>query len=206
MPGIIWYSLLKRAIAAHLADNTLHVSVMTTQGDLVYRGASAPERLAKGTAGQQLRMNSSATAPEWYTVPACRVYHDANQSIINNQDTPLAFNSERFDTDTIHDTVTNNTRLTCKTDGIYDIDASVLFEGGSTTGLRVLKIRLNGTTNIANDVQVGLTGGNMLNASTKYLLQVNDYLEVFVTQTSGGALNVVSIGNYSPEFMMVKVG
>lgn len=39
---------------------------MTTQGDIIYGGASgAPTRLAKGTAGQVLKMNSGGTAPEW---------------------------------------------------------------------------------------------------------------------------------------------
>ena len=36
-----------------------------TEGDTIYRTASAWARLAKGTAGQALRMNSGATAPEW---------------------------------------------------------------------------------------------------------------------------------------------
>lgn len=39
-----------------------------TQGDILYAsGASAVSKLAKGTAGQQLTMNSGATAPEWAT-------------------------------------------------------------------------------------------------------------------------------------------
>lgn len=41
---------------------------MTTQGDIVYGGASGtPTRLAKGTATQVLAMNAGATAPEWVT-------------------------------------------------------------------------------------------------------------------------------------------
>ena len=39
--------------------------VLTTQGDLLYRDGSGEQRLPKGTAGQQLTMNSGATAPEW---------------------------------------------------------------------------------------------------------------------------------------------
>jgi hypothetical protein len=35
------------------------------QGDILYHGATDYARLAKGTASQQLRMNSGATAPEW---------------------------------------------------------------------------------------------------------------------------------------------
>ena len=35
------------------------------EGDILFRNASAVTNLAKGTAGQVLRMNSGATAPEW---------------------------------------------------------------------------------------------------------------------------------------------
>lgn len=44
------------------------VNPMTTAGDIIIGGASGtPTRLAKGTAGQVLTMNSGATAPEWQT-------------------------------------------------------------------------------------------------------------------------------------------
>lgn len=44
----------------------------TTAGDISYRGstANAKTRLAIGTAGQYLAVNSGATAPEWITPPA----------------------------------------------------------------------------------------------------------------------------------------
>jgi hypothetical protein len=42
-------------------------TVLTTQGDVAYRDGSGLQRLAKGTASQQLRMNSGANAPEWFT-------------------------------------------------------------------------------------------------------------------------------------------
>ena len=40
-------------------------SPTTTQGDLVFRGASADQRLAIGTAGQVLKVNSSANGYEF---------------------------------------------------------------------------------------------------------------------------------------------
>ena len=53
----------------YLATPTLLSSLLTAQGDLPYASAAnTPARLAKGTAGQILRMNSGATAPEWATV------------------------------------------------------------------------------------------------------------------------------------------
>ena len=43
------------------------IEEITTQGDLLYRGASDLERLPKGTSGQTLTMGSS-NEPEWVTV------------------------------------------------------------------------------------------------------------------------------------------
>ena len=46
-------------------DGTNVATTITTQGDLLYRDGSGLQRLAKGTAGKALLMNSGATAPEW---------------------------------------------------------------------------------------------------------------------------------------------
>ena len=43
---------------------------LTTQGDTLYRDGSGIQRLAKGTAGQVLKMNAGATAPEWAAAAA----------------------------------------------------------------------------------------------------------------------------------------
>ena len=48
-------------------DGTDVGTVITTQGDILYRDSSGLQRLAKGTAGQVLKINSGATAPEWGT-------------------------------------------------------------------------------------------------------------------------------------------
>jgi len=42
-------------------------TVITTQGDILYRDGSGLQRLPKGSAGTVLKMNSSANAPEWGT-------------------------------------------------------------------------------------------------------------------------------------------
>jgi hypothetical protein len=51
--------------AYDLADGAIAKSLVTTAGDIIYRDGSAPVRLGIGTAGQVLRVNSGATAPEW---------------------------------------------------------------------------------------------------------------------------------------------
>ena len=52
-------------LAAKGTDGTDVGTTITTEGDLLYRDGSGLQRLAKGTAAQQLAMNAGATAPEW---------------------------------------------------------------------------------------------------------------------------------------------
>lgn len=138
--------------------------------------------------------------------PAARAYHSANQSITTATWTALALNSERFDTDVIHDTVTNNSRLTCKTAGKYQISGNVEW-ASNATGTRQLQVWLNGATDIGHEARQASTGGVMsMSISVIYDLAVNDYVELRVNQDSGGGLNVNSTGNYTPEFSMVRVG
>jgi hypothetical protein len=54
--------------AYDLADAAIAKSTVTTAGDIIYRDATVPVRLGIGTAGQVLKVNAGATAPEWGTV------------------------------------------------------------------------------------------------------------------------------------------
>lgn len=53
--------------AYDLANGAIAKTTVTTAGDIIYRNATVPTRLAIGTAGQVLQVNSGATAPEWTT-------------------------------------------------------------------------------------------------------------------------------------------
>jgi hypothetical protein len=48
-------------------------SILTNQGDTLYRGPLVNERLPIGTAGQILKVNSTSTAPEWGEAPSTGV-------------------------------------------------------------------------------------------------------------------------------------
>ena len=50
-----------------LANAAIAKTTVTTAGDIIYRNATVPTRLGIGTAGQVLKVNSGATAPEWAT-------------------------------------------------------------------------------------------------------------------------------------------
>lgn len=134
-----------------------------------------------------------------------RVYHDKNQSIPNNTWTTLDFNSERYDTDTMHYPVVNSSRLTCKTAGKYIISINVRFpaSGANAQGLLMW---LNTTNYICYTQFTKATAGSWyMTQTTIYQLAVGDYVEVQVFQNSGGALNIESVGNFSPEFEMARL-
>ena len=55
-------------LAAKGSDGTDVGATLTTQGDILYRDGSGLQRLVKGTAGQVLKMNAAANAPEYGTI------------------------------------------------------------------------------------------------------------------------------------------
>jgi hypothetical protein len=142
------------------------------------------------------------------TAIGARAYNSANLSLNNNTITVLTLDSERWDSDTIHDTSSNTSRLTCKTAGKYIVTGNVSF-ASNATGERVAYINLNGATNAAisktNAAQTA-SAPTVLTVTTIMDLAVNDYLELAALQNSGGSLNVLNAANYSPEFSMVWMG
>lgn len=137
--------------------------------------------------------------------PCARVRHSANQSIATGGAAKvLTFNTEDYDTDSIHDNATNPSRLTCQTAGLYLIIGQAGWQS-NTSGRRALSIRLNGTTYIAdsNDIAAGPNGQIIM---TTWLLNVGDYVELTVYQDSGTNLNVIGNVPHSPVLAMHRIG
>jgi hypothetical protein len=149
---------------------------------------------------------AAAIAHSKILVPACRVYHSVDQSLATGGNAALTFNSERFDNDAIHDTGTNPTRLTCKTAGKYLIAATLRFAQAGGGTFRQTFFKVNGTTSIATDLRLPSASQDIdVTISTIWDMAVNDYVELFAGQDSGGAINIKASSAQSPEFMMVKV-
>ena len=118
----------------------------------------------------------------------------------------ITLDAERYDTDTIHDLSSNNSRLTATTAGKYVITATIEWEANSANQ-RLLAIQLNGTTNLVVATQdANASGTTRMTVTTVYLLAATDYVEMVGFQDSGGDLDVLVAGNYSPEFAMQKMG
>ena len=180
-------------------------NVLTTAGDIIFRNATVPARLAKGLAKQFLRMNVGATAPEWVSSPYClaRKNGSALQSIANAEYTAITFADEVYDTDNIHSIEINPERLTCKTAGTYLIFGAINFFANAT-GSRTARIKLNDTTEIGFFRSPSPTLTAYVQVFALRELAVNDYLVIEAYQDSGSSLNVQGY-DHSPVFGMVRL-
>jgi hypothetical protein len=120
------------------------------------------------------------------------------QSISDGSLTAISFTSEEYDPMVMHDNSTNNSRITILKAGRYNINISGRFADSSTSG-RILYLYKN---NVAyNGYTAGHDGEGRFGGSYNVILNlsVNDYLEFFAYQHSGGSLDLTSIQfNVSP--------
>jgi hypothetical protein len=137
-----------------------------------------------------------------------RVYKATPQTLITGTLTPITFDLEHYDSDNIHDNVTDNTRLTCKTAGTYLIGGCIAF-AANATGARIVMVSFNGTGVYLVDGRMSASPAGVesgVNVNCVYPLAINNYVELIAYQSSGGNLNVQSHQYYSPEFWMQRIG
>ncbi len=123
--------------------------------------------------------------------PACSVYSSAAQSIASATFVSLDANSESFDNDAMHSTVTNTSRVTIQTAGRYLFIANINFASSAST--RVIgSFFVNGTTR-HDRVVVPVVGGGTDDRHTisiSLVLAAGDYVEVQANHNAGANLNV----------------
>lgn len=138
--------------------------------------------------------------------PSCRVYNSVEQSFADNTSTNAVFNSKHFDNNEIFDTAVDGTKLICKTAGVYLIFGQMVFVVNSV-GNRSMSILINGTAPIIESMiaanQITVTN---LFAVSVWNLNVGDFVQLNVKQTSGGALSSFLYSALSAQFGMVRIG
>lgn len=126
--------------------------------------------------------------------PVCSVFNSAAQSLTTGTDTVLTANSENFDNNTMHSTISNTSRITFQTAGRYLLNANLTF-ATSSTGVRKTEFYLNGTTPLTG-MLINATASPFLTdlqATRTRTFIVGDYVEVRAFQNSGGNLNVTLV-------------
>jgi hypothetical protein len=164
--------------------------------------------LGTGSVGTSELAAGAVTPAKVATIPTARVRRTSGQSIATNTTTAIAFNTETWDTASLHSTASNTSRLTAPIDGVYLITASVLWQG-SNVGTRNINIEINGIKAVAGGQQTPPDANQFpQSATTVYNLSAGDFAEVEVTQDRGSNLSIdtVSANELSPEFSMTWLG
>ena len=134
----------------------------------------------------------------------CALYRSGIATIPNATNTIIGWDSERFDTNTFHDTVTNNSRITIPSG--YAGKYLITYQWGynsNTNGYRELQLLLNGTQFPQSYNLVTYNGYAQQSSALVYSLSVGDYIQLQVNQNSGGSLDA---SNTQSFFSVVYLG
>ena len=165
-------------------------TTLTTQGDILYRDGSGLQRLAKGTAGQVLQMNSGATAPEYANASGgVSEGFSAYDNSSGNQSGSLTLTSTLVNTNGNFNTA--NGRYTAPSAGTYYFYAFALSSGSTTD----LYFKVNGS-NTATGTDYSYSGGagDLGHTSMIYPLSQGDYVQWVSVQSVYG--NYLGFGGF----------
>ena len=168
-------------------------TVVDAAGDLLYgTAADTLGRLAIGTAGQVLQVNSGATAPEWATpsgssFAGVSLTKSASQNIAGSTETVVTWDTENFDVGGYHSTVTNTGRITIPSGkaGYYQFNTYLGWEASGTSGLRSLQLHKNGTMIARMNPQIYGDQQPAFGKGITFYGAVSDYFEIRTYVTGG---------------------
>ena len=156
-------------------------TVITTQGDLLYRDGSGLQRLAKGTASKVLAMNSGATAPEWVTAGGGTVLKVYNKAWVGGSSIGGSSSTWRAVSDYITPTITpvssSSKFLIQWTVSGYGNDDHHFFKIKRQIGSTITDVGLS-ASNMKNDTDYGDSGsmayGRMTNMVPLKTMHIQD--------------------------------
>ena len=153
-----------------------------------------------------IAIGSAAGTAAWTTPDGARVYNSTVQTLPDNTETLLTYDTERWDNGGLHSTVTNTGRLTALKAGKYLIASDTYF-AGNATGRREILLYHSAAGNIGGTtIPAPGTRWPNISVSTIYHLAVNDYVYVTANQDSGGNLDIGGVPGDGPEFSMQWLG
>ncbi len=135
----------------------------------------------------------------------CMVYKaSGTESIANGGAIISSWDSEVFDTNSMHDPLPNPSRITIRTAGKYFAFGSVAWTANGT-GARGVSFYKNGVLFGGDNLPAVGAAPTTLPGVYIYDLAVGDYLEMFAAQSSGAALTLTH-GQKGTWFAVIKIG
>jgi hypothetical protein len=157
--------------------------------------ATVPSLVAK-VAGNRIRATDFNAVKDYLDFlidpPKCGVFDGAGLTYVNSTAKLVTYNSESYDTDGMHNTTTNNSRIVFVTSGRYELNIFHNLPAGTVYTTYSVNLRLNsgGTAGGGSSLRTwsNANGADDFAASVNRQFDAGDYVELFVTQTSGGSV------------------
>lgn len=144
-----------------------------------------------------------------------RVTNSGTISLLTATWTLMTFDTESYDTDAYHSTVSNTGRLTAPTTGKYLVTGSVGFnsEASGLDCLKLVAVRLNAAGSSLGGTLVGgqyvgsPANTSVYNVSISIVLALTatDYVELFAYQSSGETINAL-LSSAPSAFAISRLG
>lgn len=146
--------------------------------------SSGTNALDVATAGVKALGIDSTQFIDSPTQPRCVAYNNAAQTVTAGNTTVLTLNAEDLDVTTLHDTVTNNSRVTIPTggDGLYLVIGKAQMQAAASNAANIgrLHLRKNGTTTVKSDGHQIIVNNDVQDGTVVELLALvaTDYVEL----------------------------
>jgi hypothetical protein len=128
--------------------------------------------------------------------PRCNAYSGTGIATATSTATLVTFDSEGWDTDSMHSTASNTSRITINTSGQYLVNFYARFPPNAT-GYRMLNLRLNsagssggGSTMSTIAIAAAPTTSTFVTRTFELTCTAGDHYELFATQSSGSSLTL----------------
>lgn len=184
-----------------------HGASLVLPGAVNIQAAAGDFQVWRGYAGGVVRcvVYMPASAFKLNTV-RCLVYRSSVQSIPNNAFTAIGFNLEAFDESSIHDNVTNNSRLTIPAGYTRAMLFAQIGFAANATGRRTAQFFKNGVSTVTVPMSASVAVNSATELTTFQIISMplnvvaGDYLELAVYQNSGGNLDFSGGNEFSSHF------
>jgi hypothetical protein len=198
-PNATYWELMAQAgtNGTNGTDGTDVGTVITTQGDILYRDGSGLQRLGAGTSGQVLQTGGTGANPSWGTISTVAgtknffAYRSATSSQLNNSaETEIVFEVERHDDENVYNTSTG--RYAPGVAGTYFVSSQITVNDiNGTTDDMYFRFFVNGNTGGAVYGQTRQSGngasfGAFTTTAVIKLTNNSDYISAFTFHDAGG--------------------
>lgn len=173
------------------------------QGHQGNAGAQGLQGFVGAQGAQGLQGNQGSTGPSAFNI-SCLLTGGPGGTITHDTWTVVAYDEEAYDTDGMHSTSVENTKITVPSAGKYLVMGLAYFDNDDETdGIREIAFRVNGdATNYGRSTSSGL-----YDLSTESIVELSlaasDYIEMYVYQNSGNSLPLMASDTF---FLVRKIG